>query len=132
MRYKIPQNIDMQDRIIGPLTMIQFVYAVVGGGLCYSIYMSIPAPFSYALVTPAAILTLAIVFLKINERPFLSFLLSVVQFYTVPRERIWHHIDNTNLEIEVYKPKVVAKPVVQAKVLTREEIADLARKMDQR
>ena len=67
MRYKVPQNIDMQDRILGPLTMVQFIYAVVGGGFCYAIYMSpIPKPYSFILIVPVALLVLALDFLKIK------------------------------------------------------------------
>ena len=35
MRYKVPQNIDMEDRIVGPLTMVQFVIVMIGGMIVY-------------------------------------------------------------------------------------------------
>ena len=132
MRYKVPQNIDMQDRILGPLTMIQFIYAVVGGGLCYAIYMSpISAPFSYIIIVPVALLVVALDFLKVNERPFLDFLLSMVQFTSVPRQRLWRHEDMSDLKIEIYDPPQNVNNTVHAKKVTREEITDLAKKLDQ-
>lgn len=130
MRYKVPQNIDMQDRILGPLTMIQFIYAVVGGGFCYGIYMTIPSPFSFILLIPAAFLTVALVFIKVNERPFLDFLLSMMQFLTVPRERVWHHENLSDMTVEIYKTKTSSQPVIQSKSLTHNQISELARKLD--
>lgn len=102
LRYKVPQNIDMQDRILGPLTMLQFIYAVVGFGLCYSVYSIMPAPVSYVLITPIALFTTAMVFMKINERPFLDFIISVIEYSTVPRQRLWHHSDLPDLKVEIY------------------------------
>jgi hypothetical protein len=122
----------MQDRILGPLTMIQFIYAVVGGGFCYAIYMSpIPKPFSYVLIIPIALLVLALDFLKINERPFLDFLLSVLQFTSVPRQRLWHHEDLPDLKVEVFEPPKAKAPVAHNKHISREEIENLAQKLDQ-
>lgn len=132
MRYKVPQNIDMQDRILGPLTMIQFIYAVVGGGLCYAIYMSpIPKPYSFILIVPIALLVIALDFLKINERPFLDFLLSIFEYTGTPRQRLWHHENISDLKVEVYEPKKDTGPKTPEKKVTRQEIIDLAKKLDQ-
>lgn len=129
MRYKVPQNIDMQDRVMGPLTMVQFLYAIVGGGFCYTIYMSIPAPFSLVLVTPLALLTFAVVFVKVNERPFLQFLLSVFQFISSPKQRVWQH-DDSDLSVEVYHPNTQTNQSYQPKNFSREDIRKLAEQMD--
>lgn len=133
MRFKVPQNIDMQDRIIGPLTMIQFIYAVVGGGLCYGIYMSgIPKTISVVIIVPIALFVAAMIFLKINERPFLDFFFSILEFSSSPRQRVWHHQNLPDLSLEVYQTqKTNTGPVVQAKKISHEEIADLAKRLDQ-
>lgn len=132
MRYKVPQNIDMQDRILGPLTMIQFIYAVVGGGFCYAIYMSpIPKPFSYVIIIPIALLVIALDFLKVNERPFLDFLLSIIEFSSMPRQRLWHHEDMSDLKVEIYEPVKQSGPKIQPKTYTKEEINELANRLDQ-
>jgi len=132
VRFKVPQNIDMQDRIIGPLTMVQFVYAVVGGGLCYGIFMSgIPSPFNIIIIVPIALFVAALIFLKINERPFLDFFLAMIEYTSQPKQRIWHHQNMPDLTVEVYPAKkTAAGPPVQSKRITREEIADLAHRLD--
>lgn len=129
LRYKVPQNIDMEDRIIGPLTMIQFIYAVVGGGFCYTIFMSLPSPLSLVLVIPIALFTLATIFLKVNERPFLHFLTSVIQFASAPKQRIWQH-ENSDLTVEIYRANTQVKQAYQAKTFSREDIQNAAQQMD--
>ncbi len=131
VRYKVPQNIDMQDRIIGPLTMIQFLYAVVGLGFCYGIYMTVPSPISVVLIVPGAMLTVALVFIKINERPFLDFLLAAVQFMSNPKQRIWHHQYVDNLRVVIYSPQKAKSSLAdQSKSVSKEEIKQLAQKLD--
>lgn len=131
MRYKVPQNIDIQDKILGPLTMIQFIYAVVGGGICYAIYMSMPKPFSYFLVMPIALFVVALIFLKINERPFLDFIISVLEFSSAPKKRMWHHTDMPDLQVQIYHVQNSNGPAIQAKVVSKEQISAIARQLDE-
>lgn len=130
VRFKVPQNIDMQDRVLGPLTMVQFVYAVVGFGICYSIFMSIPAPFSYVLIAPIGLFVFCLIFVKINERPFIDFVVAALEFMTSPKQRYWQQAGDSNLRVEIYKSANLAKPTYQHKNITPEEIADLASKVD--
>lgn len=130
MRYKVPQNIDIQDKILGPLTMVQFIYAIVGGGICYTIFMSVPRPFSLILDIPIALFVIALIFLKINERPFLDFLVSILEFNSTPKKRLWHHENMPDLRVEIYQQKKNTGPVVQNKEITREQISQLAKRLD--
>lgn len=131
MRFKVPQNIDMQDRILGPLTMLQFIYAVIGGGATYVCYMSLPSPLSILLALIVALFTLAMIFLKINERPFSHFLLSLIKFMSTPKQRIWHKGQTSDINVEIYHTqKKNQGPVVAEKHLTREQIAQYAKGVD--
>ena len=130
MRFKVPQNIDIEDRILGPLTMVQFIYAVIGGGACYTIFMSIPAPFSYFLMVPVALFVIGLIFVKINERPFLAFLVAMIEFLSTPKQRVWKHVDMPDLGIQVYQVKKDNGPVVQSKHLSREQISAIAKRLD--
>jgi hypothetical protein len=131
MRYKVPQNIDMPDRILGPLTMLQFVYAVVGGGAAYVAFMALPYPLSYVTAILIGLLTLAIVFLKVNERPFTHFLLSLLQFITIPKQRTWHKGDSSNMEVEIYKaPKKDLTSNIPHKDIDPHTFADIAKRVD--
>ena len=130
MRFKVPQNIDIEDRILGPLTMVQFIYAVIGGGICYVIYTVVPAPFSYVLISPIALFVFCLIFVKINERPFIIFLVSMLQFNMTPKQRVWRHGDDPDIGVEIYESKVQTGPTIQSKNITREQIIDIAKRLD--
>jgi hypothetical protein len=38
MRYQVPQFIDVEDKVIGPLTIKQFIYLAGGAGMCFVIF----------------------------------------------------------------------------------------------
>jgi len=120
----------MQDRIIGPLTMIQFIEAVIGGGLAYVCIASIPGFFGKFLGIIFGLLTVAIVLVKINERPFIHFLLSLIQFIKNPKQRSWHRGAESSLNIEIIKSAPKKKSALATKHVDKSQIEDLARKVD--
>jgi len=130
LRFKVPQNIDMQDRIIGPLTMVQFIYAVIGGGVCYSIYSAVPAPFSYIIILPIALFVICLDFVKINERPFLNFFLAAIQYASAPKQRVWHQGSGSDLRVEIYHAKVEEAQTFTSKNISRSQITAIANKVD--
>lgn len=93
MRYQVPQFIEVEDKIIGPLTIKQFVYIVGGAGMAFIFYTYLPI---YIAVIPIAIiipLSLALAFYKKNNKPFIDFLESAFLFYTKQNLYIWKKQD---------------------------------------
>ena len=131
MRFKVPQNIDMPDRVLGPLTLVQFVYAVVGFGGAYAIYNSFPAPIGLIFALPIAGITFCVIFIKINERPFTHFLLSLLNFIARPKVRTWQKTQTMdNLTIQIYKPVKKDSQTVAHKELSEEDVDKLAKQLD--
>lgn len=110
--------------------MLQFVYAVIGFGVCYITISAIPAPFSYIIAAPVAFFVVLIDFVKINERPFLDFFKSAIMFASSPRQRFWHQGDDTDLNIEIYEVKKSTGPAVASKGISTAEISNFARSLD--
>lgn len=127
----MPQNIDMQDRVVGPLTMVQFLYAVFGGGFAYITYSTIPQPFSWLLVAIIVSLTVCLIFVKINERPFLNFLGNLVMFMFRPKLRVWSK-STEPFKVDVYQnPNNKQQKVIQPKHTSKEDLHRLAETIDQ-
>ena len=74
MRYQVPQFIEIEDKIIGPLTIKQFVYLVGGAGMCFIAYTFLPLILALLLIAGIVPLSLALAFYKINNKPFVDFL----------------------------------------------------------
>ena len=90
MRFSVPQFIEIEDKIFGPLTWKQFLY--VGGGFGLAIVLFLVAPFIVFLLIgfPAALLSAALAFYPVNNRPFSAFLESMVYYFSNQREYYWH------------------------------------------
>lgn len=91
MQFKVPQNIDLEDKIVGPLTLIQFVYVLVGGLICYIIFQLMPSQIGWVLLfdIPIALIFLALAFLKIQDQPLSHFLVAGLQYFNRPKTRFW-------------------------------------------
>ncbi|MDO8517812.1 MAG: PrgI family protein [bacterium] len=71
MRYQVPQFIEVEDKIFGPLTLKQFVYLAGGGGLCLTFFTLLPLYLTIPLSIPVVAFALALAFYRYNGRPLL-------------------------------------------------------------
>lgn len=71
MQYQVPQFIEIEDKIFGPLTLKQFIYLAGAGGLCLLFFTILPLYVAVLFMIPAAALGLALAFYKVNDRPLI-------------------------------------------------------------
>ena len=91
MQYKVPQKIDLEDKIIGPLTLKQFLYLLGGGTVIYIILSTYPSQwYIYVLIFLVAILSLAFAFVKVQDQDFATILFSIFSYLVRPRKRYWN------------------------------------------
>ncbi len=118
MQYKIPQNVQRADTIIGPITFPQLGILLVGGGLTYTWYLVLANTYYwYIWVWPVAftgILTLMMAFLKIHDMTFMKFFLYLAEFMTKPKQRFWRKGD-----MEYYQS--VLRPIVNEGAATKDD-----------
>jgi hypothetical protein len=93
MEYQVPQFIEVEDKIVGPLTLSQFIYLAGGGGLCLLLYFYLPLIFAIILIIPVAALAAALAFYKMNGKTFTEVLESALGFYTGSKLFLWKHED---------------------------------------
>ena len=74
MEYQVPQFIEVEDKIIGPLTLKQFIYVAGAGGLCVVFFVYLPIIIALLLSAPVAALAAALAFYKVNGKPFIEVL----------------------------------------------------------
>ena len=89
-QYKVPQDVEADDKLIGPFSFRQFVYLLVAAGLialAVALFQIFPIlaiiPFPPALVLAALALPLK------KDQPMETYLAALVSFYTKPRKRVW-------------------------------------------
>ena len=93
MRFQVPQFIEIEDKIFGPLTFKEFVYLVGGAGLAYTIYKLTPLLIAIILDIPVIGLALALSFYKVNGKPFINVLESALYYFKNNKLYIWKKED---------------------------------------
>lgn len=127
MKYQVPQFIEIEDKIIGPLTIKQFVYLAGGAGLSFIIYTYVY--FYIALILIAAIIALSVglAFYKINNKPFIDFLESAFMYYTKQNLYIWKKEEKQ----AVAKTKTPAEqPQIYVPKISDSKLKDLSWSLD--
>lgn len=119
MQYKVPQNIDIEDQVIGPLTLKQFIYLMIGFGILFVIKYSVPAFLFMPIAVVVGSFFLALAFFKPGDRPFEIYLTSVVFAMTKPRKRIWKKIPYFHKEEIAEKKEEIAEKNVSVENLER-------------
>ena len=89
MQFRVPQFIDIEDKLFGPLTFKQFIYLAGGAGLVFVIYKTIPLIIAIFLMIPVAGLAAALAFYKPNGKPFIFMFQSAVKYFTTNKLYIW-------------------------------------------
>ena len=132
MQYQVPQFIDIEDRIIGPLTLKQFLYLAFAGALLF-VFFFLFKFFIWIIVSlPIVALALALAFLKINDRPFVYFLLAAVFYFIKPKLYVFSTIESTGRNEEARTPTRAeeAKTQPEAEKVTQSKLKELALSLD--
>lgn len=117
--YKVPQDVEADDKLIGPFSFRQFIYLII-----VAIAIAIAWGLS-RLFIPLAIIPLPIIIFfgalalpLRKDQPMEIYLAAVVSFYLKPRKRLWQ-ADGIQSLVEITAPKVVE--IQRTKDLTQSE-----------
>ena len=88
-QYQVPQFIDVEDKVFGPLTIKQFLY-LGGGALMNVIVYSVFKPWVLLVLGfPFAALALALAFYKYNGVPFPKVFISMTRYVFSKKLYLW-------------------------------------------
>ena len=93
MEYQVPQFIEVEDKIIGPLTLKQFIYIAGASGICIVFFFYLPVILALLLSAPVVALAVALSFYKVNGKPFVEVLEAGFNYYTKEKLFLWKHVD---------------------------------------
>ena len=89
MQFKVPQFLDIEDKIFGPFTFREFAYLAGGAGLCFVFYKLLGLILGAIPILIIAGLSLALTFYRPNNKPLLDMLESGFKYLTQSRLYIW-------------------------------------------
>lgn len=128
-QYQVPQFINIEDRIIGPLTLKQFLYLVGAGAVGLLGWKFLYFPLFLILVVPIAVLFIALAFGKVDERPLPVVFTNGVNYFLRPRLYLWKKILEPP---KVSGTKIVEPPSVLESLsrISGDKLNDLAWSLD--
>ena len=94
MKFQVPQFIEVEDKIFGPLTLKQFIYLCGGGGLCVVFYLVMPLYLALLFILPVGAFSLALAFYKVNNKPFIYLLEAASKYLISDHLYVWRRVDH--------------------------------------
>lgn len=112
-QYKVPQDVEAEDKLVGPFSFRQFVYLMIAG-LSIAIAWALGTVFIPLAVIPLPIIIFfgALALPLRKDQPMETYLAAVVKFFLLPKKRIWDP-DGVDSLIEITAPKQVEEPLTK-------------------
>lgn len=129
MQFKVPQFIDVKDKIFGPFTFQQFAYLAGGAGLVFVIYKILPLWIGIFLIIPVAALSLMLVFYNLNGKPFIYYLQAGLTYIFSSKLYVWKQ-RLVKPSIDKSKDEIPQKISVVPMTTTTSKIRDLSWSLD--
>ncbi len=120
MQFKVPQNVQREDHIVGPLTLRQLIICGAGGGLAYTVYVGLGKDYHWITWFPPVafitLLTILFAFIRPLDLSFARFLLTYLEFALLPQKRSW-----TQGSAEILMSAYASSPKPKSKIEEKAE-----------
>ncbi len=141
MQFKVPQDVQREDRIVGPLTLRQLIISGIGFSLCYAIFTILGR--EYQLITVLipviiiALVTVVFAFIKPLDLVFERYILYRLESLILPSKRYW--IKGTGdpsrllyVPVASAKKKNIDKALETDQLKKKQSLAELTKILDQK
>ena len=94
-QYQVPQFIETESKIVGPLTLKQFIYVAVAALISFFAFFLMKT-FAWLVVTALlGTIAVSLAFVKYNGRPLTTILKSVLSYAWQPKLYLWQKAQPT-------------------------------------
>jgi len=130
MQFQVPQFIDIEDKVIGPLTVKQFLYILVASVIGFILFKLVNFFVFIVLLIPIAAITIAFGFLKIHNRPFVELVKNFFGFLKKPDYYIWKKPKIIDPIEEKKIPKLIKKQAPKKKKISKKRLQEINWRID--
>lgn len=129
-QYKVPQNVETEDKILGPLSIKQFIYVIIGVLWAFLMWrvFSWFLPLAAILAIPVTGFMFLLGFGQREGVPFEDYVVAFIRFLTLPRKLEWQKDESKEMIIKDEKPKEDLTP--QTKNVSQGQLKQLAAIID--
>jgi len=129
MIFNVPQFIDVEDKVAGPLTAKQLFWMIVLGAILFLFWTIFEKGFFFALAIPTSVFFLALAFYRPYNQSFIKFLSFIIFFLFRPKIYVWKKEIMPEKEVP-FKSKNKQKQNIVSKKIDYEQLKELAEKLD--
>ena len=129
MRFQVPQFIEVESKIFGPLTLKQFIYLAGGAGIVFLLYISLPFFFVILFGIPVAAFAIALAFYKMNNQPFIKVIENALHFSSAPKVYTWKK-QEAKKKAQAQPQSSKAGGQIYVPKLTKSKLKDLSWSLD--
>jgi hypothetical protein len=122
-QFVVPQFIDAEDQIFGPITARQFIILMIAGLLEFGLFKLLSFVAFLLVGVPIVIIAGTLAFAKVNGQVFHFFILNIIQTFKKPKLRVWYKV-YTDSELKIYMKQA---PPELPKVQPRKEPISVSR-----
>lgn len=120
--YKVPQDVEAEDKLIGPFGFRQFIYLIIVAFACFVAFILSKIFIGLILIPAPFIVFFAAIALPLRkDQPTETYLAAILQFHLKPKKRLWIP-DGVLSTVEITAPKKVEEH--RTKDLSEDEALD--------
>jgi len=131
MQFQVPQFIEVEDKIFGPLTLKQFIYLAGGVGIAVVLYFLIPIKFiAILLAVPFLAFSATLAFYKLNSKPFVEVLEAAIYYSLRNKLYIWKKTPKESVKKSLEEEGAPSIETLLAPRLSDSKLKDLSWSLD--
>ena len=129
MRYQVPQFIEVEDKLFGPLTLKQFLYTAGAAGSGFIIWSIFPMIIAILIGAPVVAFFLALAFYRYNDRPFVIVVENSLKYFLGNKLYIWKK-QPKKIDPKKTKEDQIADPQLFVPKLSDSKLKELSWSLD--
>lgn len=134
MQFKVPQNVQREDHIVGPLTLRQLIICGIGGGIAYAIFVSLGKQYEWITWLPpvafVSLLTILFAFIRPLDLSFARFILVYLEFLFIPQKRFWIQ-GSAEVLMSAYTPAKTKSKEQKKAEAKAQQVVDKVKKLEE-
>ncbi len=92
MQFQIPQFIEVENKIVGPLSLKQFLYLAVAGIICFVFYFILQFWLWLIITAVFGGSAVALAFVRYNGQPLIKIVWAAFNFFWKPKFYLWRRV----------------------------------------
>lgn len=129
MMFSVPQFIDVEDKIAGPLTWRQLLWMIGMGAMLLVFFNLFTTAFFIIIAVPTVLTFVAFAFYRPNGFPLTTFVFHMILFLFRPKVSVWERPSVRPAAKAEERPPAAA-PAPASKQMHQEKLRELARILD--